>query len=519
MNRIISRASDIGAQRITFLDVRNYGAIGDGSTDDAGEINSAISAAVAATRFPTVYLPGATYGIASPINLKDGVRLFGDGYEATEIIALSGFSGAAMLLGASADTVSDVEIARLAVNGNYGVSGGSTLRGIQITNGARPHIHQCKIHNVADAAILLQGINGGGTPDAVVTDNWIDATGLADGTTGFGVLVKDASPRALIADNRLTDIKGGMGIGGSGTSTDLRICRNDITMQASTTGFEPIGITSGCVRSVISDNQCHNSQDNGISCSAGYSTVTGNLVDGALNHGIACGGAYNIVTGNVVRNAGQLSPTDGLTYGGITTDGGSYTMIAGNVIVDDQNTPTMAYGIKLVTSGGRHRIGPNVIHGFATAAINGAVSSDVVIDSTTETTGYTFGRLFVSTAIDALAGSPLVLAPDTRINGRGYIGPSEAHGSAQFNVLSNATDRVSLQLKAAPSQTADFLRIVNESDAVLARMDVTGQMRAASLGVGNSASASTLGTVTKKIEVFDASGVSLGFVPVYDAIT
>lgn len=39
------------------------------------------------------------------------------------------------------------------------------------------------------------------------------------------------------------------------------------------------------------------------------------------------------------------------------------------------------------------------------------------------------------------------------------------------------------------------------------------------LGVGNSASASTLGTVTKKVEIFDASGASLGFVPVYDAIT
>lgn len=39
------------------------------------------------------------------------------------------------------------------------------------------------------------------------------------------------------------------------------------------------------------------------------------------------------------------------------------------------------------------------------------------------------------------------------------------------------------------------------------------------LGVGNSAAATTLGTVTKKCEVFDASGASLGFVPVYDAIT
>jgi hypothetical protein len=39
------------------------------------------------------------------------------------------------------------------------------------------------------------------------------------------------------------------------------------------------------------------------------------------------------------------------------------------------------------------------------------------------------------------------------------------------------------------------------------------------LGVGNSVVATTPGTVTRKIEVFDANGASLGFVPVYNAIT
>lgn len=41
----------------------------------------------------------------------------------------------------------------------------------------------------------------------------------------------------------------------------------------------------------------------------------------------------------------------------------------------------------------------------------------------------------------------------------------------------------------------------------------------AGLGVGNSAAATALGSVVKKMQVFDASGVSLGYVPIYDAIT
>lgn len=39
------------------------------------------------------------------------------------------------------------------------------------------------------------------------------------------------------------------------------------------------------------------------------------------------------------------------------------------------------------------------------------------------------------------------------------------------------------------------------------------------LGVGNSVAATTPGTVVKKMEIFDGSGVSLGFIPIYDAIT
>jgi hypothetical protein len=42
---------------------------------------------------------------------------------------------------------------------------------------------------------------------------------------------------------------------------------------------------------------------------------------------------------------------------------------------------------------------------------------------------------------------------------------------------------------------------------------------AVGLGVGNSASATAVGTLSRKMEVFDASGASLGFVPIYTTIT
>lgn len=52
------------------------------------------------------------------------------------------------------------------------------------------------------------------------------------------------------------------------------------------------------------------------------------------------------------------------------------------------------------------------------------------------------------------------------------------------------------------------------------RLGVAGKLAASEgLGVGNSEVASTLGTVTRRVEIFSETGASLGFIPVYDAIT
>jgi len=76
-----------------------------------------------------------------------------------------------------------------------------------------------------------------------------------------------------------------------------------------------------------------------------------------------------------------------------------------------------------------------------------------------------------------------------------------------------------LQVKQAfVTAGATVLRLRNGATVVL-RADLSGNLRlAGSLGVGNSAAGSTPGSVVRKIEVFDALGASLGFIPVYDLI-
>jgi len=45
----------------------------------------------------------------------------------------------------------------------------------------------------------------------------------------------------------------------------------------------------------------------------------------------------------------------------------------------------------------------------------------------------------------------------------------------------------------------------------------SGKFTAASIGVGNSASAISMGSLVKKFQIFDASGNSLGYIPIYSS--
>lgn len=67
----------------TMLNVKNYGAKGDGTTDDTSAINSAISKATAGS---VVYLPAGTYRITKRIYLKSNMILRGDGSALTSLI-------------------------------------------------------------------------------------------------------------------------------------------------------------------------------------------------------------------------------------------------------------------------------------------------------------------------------------------------------------------------------------------------------------------------------------------------
>ena len=70
--------------------MKNYGAKGDGVTDDQAAIEAAMMAAKN-NAWSTIYLPAGTYMVSSGFNMPSKVRWLGDGATKTFLKANSGF--------------------------------------------------------------------------------------------------------------------------------------------------------------------------------------------------------------------------------------------------------------------------------------------------------------------------------------------------------------------------------------------------------------------------------------------
>lgn len=518
IDRVNGDAGPLANMRAGVANVLDFGPVGTGEHDDTAYLLDAV-----ASNADGLYFPPGLYLVSDSLVIGSCRAWFGHHWRTTTIRVTDAISSA-LILGASTDAIDGFFLSNITLDGNYdNVS--QNVHAIQITNGNEPWIENARFLNWGGGGILFQGLTGSsGTPDATVKDCMFDGTGLADSTTGHAIHFKDGSVRPRATGNRIKNAKGGMGIAGSGSGTtgyptDGVYQGNTIRMAASTTGFEAIGLQDGCVRATIAGNQIVDSQDNGISCSAGYSSVTGNVIDGTLNHGIYTAGDYVTISGNYVRNVGQ----DGLaSYGGITLDGSAHCTVVGNTVVDDQGSSTTDYGVKIHSSGGYNLVGHNNLSGYSSANIGDSpatTDSILIADQVGGVGAFVTDYLYINTRI-ASQDPPLFIGSDAVMGSRFQVGSAVPATAGQVNFTTNVTSRPTQVISKLTSQTADFVRYEDESGNELASLDVNGKFMAkAGIGVGNSAAATTPGSVIKKIEVFDEAGTSLGFLPVYGSIS
>lgn len=123
------------------LNIKNYGAVGDGTTDDTGAFRSAIEAARSQVNHH-IYIPEGTYLVTDDLVLPDDIGLIGYGAERETVIKTSG-------------------VANLFELGRRNVLSNLTLDGTS---------------NGKDIALLKLGNDGRSVSDALVTDVHLDGT-------------------------------------------------------------------------------------------------------------------------------------------------------------------------------------------------------------------------------------------------------------------------------------------------------------------------------------------------------
>lgn len=184
----VKGATFLADENFLYVNVRDFGAIGDGAADDAPAIQAAIDSI---PNGGTVFIPRGTYRLASgtvgAIQLKTNVHVRGGGIGATTLI----IGDATNLHVFNAANQTDWSVQELTIDGNKANNTGS-VSGFRLFGIARCAIRSVEIKSVRlDGVAVISGTN---------TDYIISGVVMSDiGGNGIGILnLDDANDRQFI---------------------------------------------------------------------------------------------------------------------------------------------------------------------------------------------------------------------------------------------------------------------------------------------------------------------------------
>ena len=129
---------------------------------------------------------------------------------------------------------------------------------------------------------------------------------------------------------------------------------------------------------------------------------------------------------------------------------------------------------------------------------------------------------FNSLSSRLVEGTTYVESNSSNIQGISNVVNSFSANSVQVNsFVNNNSSNVNSIYSHYNSNSAGFAtRNYTEANFLpLSGGNVLGELFATQFGVGNTVIASTLGTVVRKMQIFDSNGNSIGFIPIYNSIT
>jgi parallel beta-helix repeat protein len=348
--------SSTGVVRRTVFNVMDYGAVGNGTTDDYTAIAAAITDA--AVNGGTVYLPsGFTFLTGSTIVLPSKVALQGGGRTSTTLTLANGVNSYLLsVAGSGSSFVTDIEIYDLKINGNA-LNQGTFNNWINLFQVQRFKLHGCWITNAG-------GSRGNGVQYSEYYNNHFD-TGKNGSTAialGGGGGATAGSIYNRVYGNFVTGFTGGINIDDVTNLTHDNIVYgnhffddNWASSGGTRTGGDCILIGgANTFRNTVTGNIVSTYGEDGIRLtdSTSFNTVTGNTVTSIHRYGIvlATSNVFNTITGNTVDTCGSH---------GLFIDGGSAeNTITGNTFSNNSNT-----GVYLNSGCQDNVISSNVVYG------------------------------------------------------------------------------------------------------------------------------------------------------------
>ncbi|HYF77463.1 MAG TPA: right-handed parallel beta-helix repeat-containing protein [Symbiobacteriaceae bacterium] len=414
------------------LDVSQFGATGDGLTDDSAAIRTALDA-LANNGGGCLYFPPGTYHITDTIRVSsDNVVLMGRG--STSRIKLSAVNkNGLQAFGTASKHLANITISDMWVE--LPQSGSGRCIEVGFANGIL--IDRCWATKAGDQGISIRG----GSNQVVVRGCFAWNNGHSSGGDGISVRARlganpgegdindvlisgnvcwennldgidvntnpvwNGSLRNVIVSGNVCRNNGGHGIDLKGSGSKYQIQHVSITgnlvhnnqgaihlLGQGSGGISDVTIVSNVVysnasnpgiwakealRLVIDANEVRESAGEGIKVEGSDAVVSNNAISKSASHGISISSSPRVtVSGNMCADNGQAaSDKAGICLQG---PGCRDCTVTGNLCTDTQSEPTQAYGIREVVSADSNLIVANRVSGNAVAQLSSTGGATLV---------------------------------------------------------------------------------------------------------------------------------------------
>jgi parallel beta-helix repeat protein len=314
------------------INVKDYGATGDGATNDTAAIQAAIDDAPASGG--TVFFPFGNYSIGKiSIGVKSGVTLLGAGWSNTKLTLRNTTNDHMIVIGDGSTYTTGNAIRNMRLAGNSANQSAGAL--IRLHSAEDTHISGCYINDAKAQGILAEGTGTRNNAYVYVSDCYIN-TNLGD-----GIYALNQSYTVIVTGNV---------IAGNGKN------------PANGAGFHSNGNdTHTIVGNVFDENSSGIRLFNSSDC-----TVVGNTMENMDRNAITLDGSStrNLISSNTIVSPSQETTN---TYNGISLD-----VATSNVVTDNKisgTTITIATGIEEIGASNTNLIANNHISGTVTTGI------------------------------------------------------------------------------------------------------------------------------------------------------